>query len=180
MTGHDHRDGKPCYRCIENLEREVGILPPGPSGLVAAGGWCAPSGVLFDALGGDALARPEALTLPAMQALRGGIDFTDRRTPAERAAADAWVAHVNRVADRHSRARRAAIDAACAVALAEGWDVHVYEPPTPYDLRRADERGLLYLRSVGIEFTPAEHPIPTIHHHPTPEDWRYLYDGEDD
>lgn len=149
------------------------------NGIVAAGGWCAPSRLLYEVTD-HPVERPGVLTLPNMQALRGSIDFTDRRTPAERAAADAWTAHVNRVADRHSRARRAAIDAACAVALAEGWDVHVYEPPTPFDLRRADERDLLYLRSVGIEFTPAEHPIPTIHHHPTPEDWRYLYDGEDD
>lgn len=145
--------------------------------VIGAGGYCAPSTRIYE-LAGDALPSPERLTLPTMQALRGGIDFTDRRTPAEKAASDAWAAHVNRVADRLSQARRRAIDAACVVALAEGWDVHVYAPPSPSDLRRAGERDLTYLRCVGIEFRSAEHPVPTIVHHECPDGWEYLDDDE--
>jgi hypothetical protein len=126
----------------------------------AAGGWCAPSEALYD-VGTD-----YKTLFPEVSVQRGGIVYRDL-TPAEAAAQSAWRAHVTRISDQLADARSAAIDSACVIALAEGWDVHVYEPPSlTYDVRHATEYDLIRLRCIGIEFTPAERPVPTIHHHP--------------
>lgn len=143
-----------------------------PDDLTTAAGWCAPSPILYG-LTDWPLPNPGAITLPQITALRGSIDFTDRRTPAERAATDALHAHINRIADTLSRRRRDAIDAACLTALAHHWDVHVYEPPQPLHFTTDTTTDTLTaLAYVGIRFTPAHHPIPTIHHHTDePLDW---------
>ena len=104
---------------------------------------------------------------PAVSASRGGIDFNRPPDP----AADALEARHRRLAAQAATARRYAIDAACITAAEHGWDLHVYEPPTPYNLRYATDQQMAHLRSVGIAFTPAEHPVPTIHHHPCPNWW---------
>jgi hypothetical protein len=146
--------------------------------LVASGGWCAPSALLygqtdrgwFQRIADDLAA--EATDFPRVSVARGGVDFTDRRTSLERAADEAHAALVGRVAERLASQRREAIAAACVTALANGWDVHVYDPPQPELYRRvATDQELFYLRSVGIEFRPAEHPVPTLVRHVCPDWW---------
>ena len=130
-----------------------------------AAGWCAPSGIIADL--GDADPVLDAIDLPPVSANRGGITFNHPPNP----AADALEALRRRLAAAATDARNAAVDAACRTAAEHGWDLHVYDPPTPYNFRYATDRQMAYLRSVGIAFTPAEHPVPTIHHHPCPNWW---------
>lgn len=120
--------------------------------LTAAAGWCAPSEVLYE----KSLSYGD-WALPLGPVPRGGFKWREP-TVFEVAAAEQARAWAARMAAR----RDAAIDAACVVALAERWDVHVYEPqqPEPY---------------VGIEFTPAKRSVPTVHYHQT--DW---LDWDDD
>lgn len=101
--------------------------------------------------------------------VRLGADPWQPPTPAEQAASDAWQAHVNRAVDQFARTRQATIENACMTALRHGWDVHVHEPPAPFTWRRARAEHLVYLRCIGIEFTPAAHRIPTLHFHPAPD-----------
>jgi hypothetical protein len=133
--------------------------------VTAAGGWCAPTDLEYHH-------EPVPLTLPQVRFTRF-MDLWKEPTPAERRANDALRAMVARLTDRMARQRAAVVDAACLTALEEGWDVHVYEPPEP--LRYATDTYLVRLNYVGLEFTPAAHPVPTVHYHHTDE-----YDWEDD
>lgn len=149
---------------------------------VGAGGWCAPSALLYDPadrpafdrahLSADAvhahLARYpelnlERIELPEVRADRGGLTWA-QRTPAEQAAHDALTARLQRHLDAWAALRRMTIDRACVVALAEGWDVHAYLPRPPA-LRAYGDPGTLRLGYVGIAFEPRQHPIPTVHYH---------------
>jgi hypothetical protein len=71
------------------------------------------------------------------------------------------------------------VDAACRVALAEGWDVHVYDPPDTTHRYQWHEDDTLVnqQRYVGIEFTPAKRSIPTVHEHGYADDY---YDWDED
>lgn len=139
-----------------------------PSGsddaVTAAGGFCMPS---VDAVYDASLMNRNEFThigFPRVRASRY-VDWFQTPTPAERRAADALRSLTSRIAERMSAQRNAAIDAACLTAMAEGWDVHVYEPPEPLILHRATDNDLIPLAYVGIEFTERAHPVPTVHFH---------------
>lgn len=163
----------PCdrYRPVQALGYAHGVVPPPPPALVSAGGWCAPSDAVYDAT----LLNTNEVTVigfPDITTPRGAITWHDP-TPAERAATEAMRARNTRAAEHAAALRAAAIDTACVTALREGWDVHVYEPREPYQtISRWTTHDLTRLTHVGIEYTPAAHPIPTIHHHqPYDPDW---------
>jgi hypothetical protein len=130
--------------------------------VVASGGWCAPREAVYDL--GMKFEPSDVFAMPRIEVDRGGLLYRDL-TPEETAAREAWRARVARVTSRLAEARNAAIDRACEIALANGWDIHVYEPPEPLSVSSTTERDLIRLRAVGIEFTPAKHPVPTVHHH---------------
>lgn len=113
------------------------------------------------------------IVFPRVSADRGGIRFRMDWTPEEIAAAEASRAFIARTVSALAQRRNAVVDAACVEALANGWDVHVYEPPTPLDIRHASGRDLLYLRHVGIAFTLRQRPIPTVHYHQRPDEWEW-------
>lgn len=136
--------------------------------LVAAGGWCAPSSLVY----GDTSLLGVTFTVSAA--------FPDVRisrewkqpTPEEILARDTFARFAQRVAERLAKVRHAAIESAAREALANGWDLHIYHPPQPYDIRRASSQDLLYLRQVGIAFTDQQYAgVPTIHEHQCPDWW---------
>lgn len=139
-----------------------GDLPDLP--IRAAGGWCAPSETIYDT------GVPFEDIFPVVSVTRGGIKY-HQPTDEERRAQEAWQAHVQRVVRRVTAMRDHAIETAIDVAVLNGWDVHVYEPPTPFDMRHADSRDLIYMRHVGIEFTPGRYSTPVVHFHPCPDYW---------
>ena len=136
--------------------------------IVTAGGWCAPLDAIYDA---DLLQRNEFTTASMFPAISVSREWR-QPTEAEVAAQQAFAQFAQRTAARLAEVRHATIEAAARVALAEGWDLHVYHPPEPYDLRRANEKDLLYLRQVGIAFTEQKFAgLPTIHEHLCPDWW---------
>jgi hypothetical protein len=127
--------------------------------------------------------EPVPLTFPRVSVQRGGIRFDmTEQTPAERRAAEAVQALTSRIVARLARQRDRVVDDACAVALEEGWDVHVYEPPQPYswDYRLIiplRDEALLRMNYVGIAFAPKRYALPVVHIHRETLDWM---DWEDD
>lgn len=112
--------------------------PYGAYGLVDPGG--APQGRVRD-------------LFPLAAATRGPLVFR-QPSPAERAASDAMAAFIHRHVGDIITAQDAALDAACALALEHGWDVHVVRNPPS--------------RFIGLELAPRDRNtrIPTIHEHP--------------
>lgn len=125
--------------------------------LTASGGFCAPSLWLYDVISSEPSRR---IVFPEVGTARGGFDFTDRRTDAERAAADALQALIHRYVGDIAKAQDAVLDAACWLALAEGYDLHVQR-----------HHGT---RFIGIELAPRTtgRTFPTVHEY-TLDSWRW-------
>lgn len=143
--------------------------------LAAAGGFCAPSELRYD----DTLLNDNTFTFPVLSVSRVVPKWFEPPTPAEARAQEAYRSLVNRIVERQVRARHDAVEAACWVALREGWDVHVYNPPEPLNMYRSTgDNALSMLGYVGIEFTPAKYAgLPTIHEH---NDHLNEFDWDDD
>lgn len=112
------------------------------------------------------------ISVPEFRVTRGGILFPPPPEPGSLAARlvqdrkDLVAAWVRTVAEYTG----AAIDEAVEIALDNGWDVHVYRPPTGY---RSDDLTLHRMAYIGIAFEPGLYGIPVIHmheHHRDP-DW---------
>lgn len=151
---------------------------------ISAAGWCAPNpGLLYDPASLGDVVLAEVVTsgtgslFPKISVPRGGIRF-EPPTRAERLAQDALASQLRRMVDELMSRRNEVVDRATVVALANGWDIHVHEPPdvTTWDLEH-NRAEVHYLAYVGIEFTPAKHPLPTIHYHSSPD--RDIYDWDD-
>jgi hypothetical protein len=125
-------------------------------GITAAGGFCAPSETLF----GTGPDWKAIHGFPDIKVSRGGIKYEAlEETPAQ----DAMRAYIARQAAAFAEARRVTIDNACLIGMSNGWDIHITEPPTVYTEPNFDgDRMLAYMRPIGIEFTPAEHRVPTL------------------
>jgi hypothetical protein len=136
--------------------------------IVTAGGWCAPTSLVYDAM---SLRSNEFTTASMFPDVRISREWK-QPTPEEILARETFARFAVRTAERLARMRHEAIESAAREALANGWDLHVYHPPQPFDLRRASERDLLYLRQVGIAFTEQKYVgLPTIHEHQCPDWW---------
>jgi hypothetical protein len=61
----------------------------------------------------------------------------------------------------------ATIETASWEGYRNNWDVHIHEPLEPWLTVNdtATDQMVLYLRPIGIGFTPAEGPVPSIHRH---------------
>lgn len=138
------------------------------AGLLAAGGWCAPSEHLYAMPG---LGPDWPKLFPEVTVQRGGIDF--HRTPQQIAEAQLGRAMVERLVRRLAERRRDLIDEMCLYAMANGWDLHVYDPPRvePSWSHTHTDLNLHRLGYTGIAFTPQEHVIPTIHEHRDDLSW---------
>lgn len=147
------------------------------TGVVAAGGYCVPSEMVYDLISTEPGRHLPRLTLPVMSAERGGFDFTDRRTDAERAASDAMHSHVNRLVAALMKRERDVINAALVEASEHGWDVNVYRQPWHYTQRGVDPYSALRSAYIGISFTPAEYAMPVLREH-LDHDWSDLDDDE--
>jgi hypothetical protein len=127
-------------------------------------GWCAPGD--HYALTEDTLSR---ITMPEVTAKRGGLDYNAEQSPAEKARHEQARRIIDEMVERFAAVRRHAINTACVTAMVNDWDVHIYEPPRmSYTVTEAD---FIYMRAVGVGFTPAEHPVPTIVFHQPPDFW---------
>lgn len=111
------------------------------------------------------------ISLPEVSVRRGGITFDMiEQTPTQRLAHEQMRRLQERIVTTSARYRDMVVDAACVTASLNGWDVHIYEPPTPFSITQASHEVLYRLRYVGIEYTPAKHPVPTLHYHAAPRD----------
>lgn len=140
------------------------------------GGWRVPAELLYT------LGEPgPPIEFPRVEVPREGIRWHSP-TPEETAAREAYTALVGRLVDAWARQRRAVIDAACATALVEGWDVHVYDPPLPFTrgwLHGSESTNDLRARQyVGIKFTSARYAVPTLIEHPWDDAYADLDDDE--
>lgn len=136
--------------------------------VVTAGGWCAPSSLVY----GDVSLLSNDFTVSGAFPNVRVSKVWHEPTPEEILARETFARFAARTADRLARMRHEAIESAAREALANGWDLHVYHPPQPYDIRRASEQDLLYLRQVGIAFTEQKYVgLPTIHEHQCPDWW---------
>lgn len=132
--------------------------------LLAAGGWCAPCAEAIQDAANLRVDVSLADLLPPISASRGGFDFTDRRTDAEKLAHDAMQARVRRIVDAMWAREQAVIERAAVEAMLYGWDVHLYRQPYRWTSTR-DYESAIRSAYVGIGFEPAKHPIPTIVEH---------------
>lgn len=149
--------------------RELPYRDPDP--LVAAGGWSCPSDLFYDAVADAAalnLNEYAWAAFPEVTTTRGGFDFTDRRTDAEKAATDRMAKIVARLVGNIAEAQVIDLDTACLEALREGWDVHVHR--RTYQPTNAHPGSV---RFFGIELAPRTTglSIPTIYEHA--DDWRW-------
>lgn len=137
--------------------------------LTAAGGWCAPLTTMYDASLLQERAYDVVSAFPEVSVQRGGFHFD--HSPEARAAADALRAQVTRLAQQMAEQEYALIAEACAVATANGWDVHLYRHERLHWSARDPNTYRAYHR-VGIEFQPARYGIPTvIEHDPYDASW---------
>jgi hypothetical protein len=130
--------------------------------LIASGGWYGP---VFDE--NLIVTHFPRIELPEMSATRGGIDFTDHRSDAERAADEAMQSHIARLVQRMRDREYALIEHACLVAQINGWDLHIYRAPYRWSVGRYAHESMSALRSayIGIGYAEAKHGIPTLHEH---------------
>jgi hypothetical protein len=141
---------------------------PDPSGpdfdggpIMSAGGFCAPKEVVY-----DGIALHGTISFPEISVAKFVPKWFEPPTPAEARAQEAYRSLVNRVVDRQVQARDHAIELAVMDAFVNDWDVHVHEPPVPFNMYRSDQDNALHtLGFVGIAFTPARYPVPTITYH---------------
>ena len=138
---------------------------PTPEQVVTAGGWCAPSGVHFDT-GVDW----GKVYFPLMQTPRGGIKF-EPLSGADLLERDAMRSMVARLAERLVRQRHETIEEACRTAGANGWDVIVYDAPKPLVSQNYETNSVTWMAYTGISFTEAQHGIPTLNYHQSPDWW---------
>lgn len=169
----------------------------GAPALVASGGWCAPTETLYDLSDPGVAPGPELygpvpgvlsvpvdvaarIELPTFTVPRGGVSYKPM-SPAEQAARDAFERFVRRAAERAIARRDTAIEVAAFTAYLGGWDLHVYNPPQPFDLYRAGDRDLQAINFVGIEFRERTtgRSFPTIHEHPTDPNWADWIEDDD-
>lgn len=127
------------------------------TGAVTAGGWCAPSELVY-----DVIATEPAIHFPEVTVPRGGIRY-DQSTAA-RMASERYRAMVARLIASAAHMREEATETAVRYAATHGYDVHVHNPPPFYYL--SPDEALARQTYVGIEFTPARYPgVPTIWEH---------------
>lgn len=134
---------------------------------VASGGWCAPGRIDFNEV---------ALTpvdFPKIEVSRGGIRFDRRPSPEQMFEASV----LQRAARRMAEVRHLTIERACAEALANGWDIHIYEPPVEVKINRNAGSVTATLGQLGIAFTESEFGVPTITYRREHLDF---FDWEDD
>lgn len=145
-------------------------------GIVASGGWCAPSEAVYDL--SDAISEVRVSTnFPRVSVKRGGFKFPQPGSPEwerarkENAAQEAVTAMIRRMVGDVMEAQRDAIETACWDALELGMTVHVYDPePDEWHSawERYGRRGIY--RFIGIELTPG--PVQVHYHHYTRSiDW---------
>ena len=108
-----------------------------------------------------------ASTIPDFSVSRRWVSLTPEELAEQEAVSRANQEMLRKLEEK----QRAVVDQACVTALLEGWDVHVYWPPQPFDIRRANAQDMVYRAHVGIEFRPARHPVPTVHENLTPVFW---------
>lgn len=130
--------------------------------LTTAGGWCAPSETIYDVTGPSYY--PTMADFPKVSVNRGGIEFP-KWTPDQIAAAETNRLLVARLTKKLAQRRADAVDAACIEAMANNFDVHVHEHYELDWVTTTIDNTYTVAAYVGIEFTPAKHPVPTIHYH---------------
>jgi hypothetical protein len=140
--------------------------------IVAAGGWCAPSDLLYS----NRPAFDVRNHFPEIKVARGGIRYD--AIPAPDPEGDAIRAMIARRRDDFAKVRRLTIDHACLIGMSNGWDIHITEPPTVYNERWEPDKVLMYLRCIGIEFVPSEYAVPTLVFHAAPQMWEDLWDED--
>jgi hypothetical protein len=120
------------------------------SGIVAAGGWCAPSSVLY---GLQDVGAEGVISLPEFRLLRPGTpeyDAHQAKMAAERATETALQALVHRAFRDVTAAQDAALVAAYEAALETGLDVLVEAPPYGQTMWRWDSPSAPAYRFIGL------------------------------
>jgi hypothetical protein len=142
-------------------------------GIVAAGGWCAPSEIIFD----RRVPMGEEPEFPRVTVQRGALHFPRPGTPewdrlqTERAASDAMMALIHRAVGDMIRAQDAVIEYAYLVALTSGYDVHVHR--RPYLPLHAEPYAARFI-GISLEPRPSDRRVPMVYEHTrdaTYDDW---------